>query len=171
MDTMRAYRILAGTVALVAALAGGAASAQDFGAGLSAYNRGEYQQAMRNWRPLAEKGDARAQAGIGYLFLRGLGTDVDTDAAKSWYEKAAAQGQAEAQLMLGVMYFFGQGVPRDFVWSYAWCEMAFINGSPEALDCRDASTDSMSDAQLRESFRLVQVLRDRQKQHQESAGR
>src|SRR5215510_5863666 len=90
--------------------AAGAVEAQDFGSGLSAYNAGEYGKAMQIWGPLARAGDARSQAGMGFLYLRGLGTDVDTDAAKEWYEKAALQGQPEAQLMLGSMYFFGNGV-------------------------------------------------------------
>jgi TPR repeat protein len=160
MPTMRCLRrgLLAGLVCLFA-VAGGRAQAQDFGSGLSAYYSGGYLEAMRIWRPLADKGDARAQAGIGYMFLRGLGTDVDTDLAKGWYEKAAAQGQAEAQLMLGLMYFYGQGVTRNFIWAYAWCQMAYINGNPDAFACRDASIESMTDsAQMTESFRLAQQL-------------
>ena len=49
------------------------AAAGDFRSGLSAYNRGDYITAFRDWYPLAEHGDARAQAGLGFLFHKGSG--------------------------------------------------------------------------------------------------
>lgn len=163
-------RLVLAAMSFAFAVTGAAVHAQDFGSGLSAYNRGDYLIAMGIWRPLADNGDARSQAGLGFLFLRGLGTDTDTTLARSWYEKAANQGQAEAQLMLGMMYFFGQGVPKSYIWSYAWCELASINGNPDAFECRDASIESMTDpAQLNESFRLAQQLLKNQKARRDAA--
>jgi hypothetical protein len=49
------------------------AAAGDFRSDLSAYNRGDYITAFRDWYPLTEHGDARAQAGLGFLFHKGLG--------------------------------------------------------------------------------------------------
>ena len=57
--------------------AGGPAIADDFSSGLSAYNRGDYIAAFRDWYPLAERGDAPAQAGLGFLFHKGLGVAQD----------------------------------------------------------------------------------------------
>ena len=37
----------------------------DFQKGLTAYDRGDYATALREWTPLAEQGDARAQFQIG----------------------------------------------------------------------------------------------------------
>ena len=45
-------------------------AADDFRSGLSAYNRGDYVTAFRNWHVLAEDGDAPAQAGLGFLFTK-----------------------------------------------------------------------------------------------------
>lgn len=45
----------------------------DFQEGLDAYNRGDYQAALREMRPLAEQGDARAQVNLGYMYEKGLG--------------------------------------------------------------------------------------------------
>ena len=33
----------------------------DFGRGMAAFEKGEYEAALKEWRPLAEKGDAQAQ--------------------------------------------------------------------------------------------------------------
>lgn len=54
----------------------------DFYTGVEAYHRGDYEQAMQKWLPLAEQGELPAQANVGALYWRGLGTDQN-------YERAA----------------------------------------------------------------------------------
>ena len=39
----------------------------DYQKGLDAYNRGDYQAALREWRPLAAKGNAYEQANLGLM--------------------------------------------------------------------------------------------------------
>ena len=158
-------RTLIGAAA-IAALAAFAASAgtpeEDFRRGLSAFNGGDYGGAMRLWRPLAEGNDARSQAGVGFMYHRGLGVKTDDAQAAFWLRKAAEQGQAEGQLMLGSLYFFGLGVPQSYPTAYAWCELAQDNGQAEGQICRDAALQSLTeDAQLREAFRMVTEFRER----------
>ena len=151
---MRIFRgCLAGLVTLLSAVQ--PATAGDFGSGLSAYNRGDYVTAFRDWYSLAENGDAAAQAGVGFLFHKGLGVTQDDVEAASWFEKAAEKGQAEAQLLLGTLYFFGEGVQQSYVIAFAWCEVAQTNGQSDALECRDAALEHMTNAEIRQSFRLV----------------
>jgi TPR repeat protein len=145
---------------LSAALAG--TPEQDFRAGLSAFNGGDFAAAMRLWRPLADRDDARSQAGIGFMYHRGLGVKTDDVQAAFWLLKAAEQGQAEGQMMLGNLYFFGLGVPQSYPAAYAWCELAQDNGQAEAQMCRDAALSSLTEeAQLRDAFRMVRELRER----------
>ncbi|MCZ6508995.1 MAG: sel1 repeat family protein, partial [Alphaproteobacteria bacterium] len=59
-------------VLLVAVLAT-QASAQDFRTGLDAYDRGDFAAALKEWRPLAEQGDARAQFNLGVILFNGQG--------------------------------------------------------------------------------------------------
>ena len=47
------------------------ASAQDFDEGLAAYERKDYATALREWRPLAEQGNAPAQNKLGEMYKRG----------------------------------------------------------------------------------------------------
>ena len=112
---------------------------EDFRSGLSAFNRGDYAAAMRLWRPLADSDEPRSQAGIGFMYHRGLGVETDDAQAAIWLRKAAEQGQAEGQLMLGSLYFFGLGVPQSYPTAYAWCELAQDNGQAEGQMCRDAA--------------------------------
>ena len=46
-------------------------SAQDFDAGLEAYDAGDFATALREWTPLAEQGDATAQYSLGLMFYTG----------------------------------------------------------------------------------------------------
>jgi len=143
------------TLAILLLSAAPPATAGDFRSGLSAYNRGDYITAFRDWYPLAEHGDAPAQAGLGFLFHKGLGVIQDDIEAASWFEKAAGKGQAEAQLLLGTLYFFGEGVQQNYVMAFAWCEIAQSNGQSDALECRDAALEHMTSAEIRQSFGLV----------------
>ena len=59
--------------------------------------RGDYQAALREWRPLAEQGDADAQARLGLMYDRGFGVAKNHTEAVKWYTCAAEQGKADAQ--------------------------------------------------------------------------
>ena len=103
----------------------------DFQAGMDANNREDYATALREWRPLAEKGDALAQYNLGVLYRKGRGVPQDDVQARGWYAKAAAQGQAKAQFNLGTLYFNGEGVPKDYQQALRWFRLAADQG--EAL--------------------------------------
>ena len=103
----------------------------DYKAGEDAYNRGGFATALREWRPLAEQGDALAQYNLGVLYRKGRGVPQDDVQARQWYEKAAAQGQAKAQYNLGTLYLNGGGVPKDYQQALRWFRLAADQG--EAL--------------------------------------
>ena len=100
-------------VAIVLLLATGCAGAADFQVGLEAYDRGDYASALREWRALAEQGDATAQYQLGVMYDDGEGVLEDDREAARWYRRAAEQGYAAAQLDLGLMYATGRGVAED----------------------------------------------------------
>lgn len=88
-------------------------AAQDFAKGLEAYKRGDYEAALREWRPLAEQGDASAQHALGVMNYRGDGVSRDYSEALKWFRKAAEQGNAGDQYNLGLMYDYGLGAEHD----------------------------------------------------------
>jgi TPR repeat protein len=99
-------------------------AAQDFQTGLVAYKAGDYASALREWRPLAAKGDARAQHNLGVMSETGRGVPQDHSKAIQWYRKAAEQGHARAQYNLGLMYAKGRGVRRDYAEAAKWYRKA-----------------------------------------------
>ena len=103
----------------------------DFQAGMEANDREDYATALREWRPLAEQGDALAQYNLGILYRKGRGVPQDDVQARQWYAKAAAQGLAKAQFNLGTLYFNGEGVPKDYQQALRWFRLAADQG--EAL--------------------------------------
>ena len=82
-------------------LAATSVAAADFAAGVRAYNRGDYASAFREFRALAEQGDASAQFNLGLMYDNGNGVPEDDRQAVFWYRKAAEQGVAGAQNNLG----------------------------------------------------------------------
>ncbi len=151
---------------LLACLAVGPLSAApadlEFRNGLSAYNGGNYLKALEIWLPLAQHEDAPSQAGVGFIYHRGLGVEVDDQKAFFWLRKAAEHGQPEGQMMLGTLYFYGQGVGQSYVQAYAWCDLAQDGGSADAEDCRGAALQSLrSDRDLKRAFQLSTDLHHR----------
>jgi len=88
--------------------------------GYDAYNRGDYDTALKEWRPLAEQGFALSQFNLGVMYHQGHGVPKDYAEAMKWYRLAADQGHTNAQTNLGVMYHQGHGVPQDYTEAVKW---------------------------------------------------
>ena len=91
---MRWARLL---LAVVVVLVAAPAWAADLQAGVEAYNRGDYATALKEWRPLAEHGDALAQYNLGVMYFMGRGVPQDVVQAHLWLNLAAAQGHELAR--------------------------------------------------------------------------
>src|SRR5258708_22386977 len=118
--------IFLAVAALVGAIwpAVAASPEEEFRTGLSAFNRGDFASALQAWRPLAESNHARSQAGIGFMYHRGLGVKVDDQQAAGWLRHAAEQGPAEGQFMLRSLYFLRKAVPQSYTPAHGWCRPA-----------------------------------------------
>jgi hypothetical protein len=93
--------------------------------GSSAYDRGDYAAAVREWRPLAEQGDTEAQYRLGSMYQRGQGVPQDHAEAAKWWRKAAEQGHVRAQYNVGLRNFWGDDGPPDYAEAAKWwCEAA-----------------------------------------------
>jgi uncharacterized protein len=102
----------------------GAAIAGPFEDGLAAYDRGDYIEATRSWRPLAEQGNPSAQLNLGSMYANGQGVTQDNAQAVAWFRKAAEKGSPSAQYNLGNMFESGSGVTQDYAQALAWFRKA-----------------------------------------------
>ena len=85
----------------------------DFNKGLTAAQSGDFATALKEWKPLAEEGNAVGQNNLGLMYHNGWGVPQDYKEAVYWYRLAVEQGYAIAQYNLGLMYEKGKGVPQD----------------------------------------------------------
>ena len=87
-------------------LASGApALAQSVETGIEAWQAGNYADAIRTWRPLADAGNQDAQFNLGHAYRLGRGVPQNMNLAEQWYERAARAGHVEAQAMYGLILF------------------------------------------------------------------
>jgi len=102
--------------------------ADDYETAMGATRRGDYASAFKLLKPLAEKGDARAEGDLGAMYLTGKGIAADPKAAIKWLRAAADHGNASAQFNLGTMYLEGQAVMRDYKEAMKWNLLAADQG-------------------------------------------
>ena len=98
----------------------------------AAYDRGDYAQALKIWRLLADQGNADAQGWLGWMYGIGRGVTQSAQEAVKWYKLAAAQGLSSAQYELGLRYGKGEGVTQDFKEALKWYRLAAAQGDSEA---------------------------------------
>lgn len=103
---MRIFRTGVSLALSLAAVAGFAAPAHaDVKAGVDAWQSGDYEAAVSEWRPLAIAGDADAQFNLGQAYKLGRGVPADLVQAEGWYRRAAKQGHLQAEDNLGLILF------------------------------------------------------------------
>jgi len=134
---------------------GGMSFAQDFYKGWRAYIKDDYRTALREFRPLAEQGDARAQVRLGMMYEKGKGVLQDYKEAVKWYRKSAEQGYADAHYRLGFMYAMGRGVIQDNVYAHMWMNIAASTGEFAASAIRNNIANDMTPSQIAEAQKLA----------------
>jgi len=100
------------------------ATLADFFDGRDAYLLKDYDTTVSEMRPLAQEGDRRAQAFLGWMYKNGYGVQQDINEAIRWYKLAAAQGHGFGQKELGIAYKNGEGAPRDPVRAAMWFNLS-----------------------------------------------
>lgn len=100
----------------------------DVKGGVEAWQAGDYQQAVAEWRPLAVAGDPDAQFNLGQAYKLGRGVPADLVQAEGWYRRAAKQGHLQAEDNLGLILFTAN--KRDEAMPYITASAA--RGEPRA---------------------------------------
>jgi uncharacterized protein len=90
--------------------------AQSVTAGIEAWQRADYTQAVAIWTPLAANGDADAEFNLGQAYRLGRGVPTNLAAAETWFERAANRGHVDAQTTLGLLLFQNGDQARGLKW-------------------------------------------------------
>jgi len=129
--------------------------------GLAAYQAANYARALKEWVPLANKGNAEAQFGLGSMYDDGEGVKQDFKQALVWYRKAAEQGNASAQENMGMMYGQGQGVSKNIVAAYALFSVSAANDEASddaALESSKELATKMTAKEINAAKKIIQEM-------------
>jgi TPR repeat protein len=140
---------------LLPGVTGAADADAAFRDGLAAYNEGSYARARAVWEAIAAAGDARAQAGLGFMYYSGRGVPRDSIRAAELFRLAAEQNEPTAQLFLALMHFRSDGVPANAPLAVMWAELAMAGGQAGAFEVRGAIMQSITAAEREEGWRLL----------------
>lgn len=129
--------------------------AADLGKGVAAYKKGNHAAALREWKPLAFRGNAKAQFFLGNMYYKGIGVPQDDGAAYKWFKKSAEQGLTRAQNNLGTLYMRGLGVSRNNTRAFIWLHLTALQGDKVGIKNRDLVAKLMSKSQLKKAIELA----------------
>jgi len=91
-----------------------------YGIARMAFLFGYYDTALQYWQPMADRGHAKSQASVGWMYQSSKGFQQNYTRAFEWYLKAAKQNHEIAQNNLGVLYEKGWGVKRNISKAAKW---------------------------------------------------
>ena len=87
---------------------------------------------VRYIRMAADRGYAKAQSDLGYMYDNGEGVPQDKKKSFDLYMQAAVQGLASAQYNVGNGYYDGEGVDKDVNQSFIWYKKSADQGYTNA---------------------------------------
>ncbi len=110
-------------------ICGSLSAAADLESAKRAYQQKDYAAAFKEFRPLAEQGNADAQLFLGKMYMMGQGGLRDPDLAIKWLKASAVQGNADAQFFLGSYYLLPH---RDIAEGVKWLRLSAEQGQQDA---------------------------------------
>ena len=126
---IRAVVLLAMLVSTVVLTPAHSQGQTNYNAGLLAAEAGDYDAAVMQWKPLADRGNAAAQFNLALMYHRGLGVALNETKAVQWYKKSATNGYGKAQEFLAAAYREGWfGLQKDTQKADYWGQQLENNG-------------------------------------------
>jgi TPR repeat protein len=120
-----------------------------FNQGMIALGREDHAKATELLRPLAERGNPRAQFWIGHFYSEGKGgLPKSGSEAFKWFQRAADQNEPFAQYYLAGMYL---EVRRDAISAYMWLSLSAAQGNERAAKGLGEITPYMTVTQIAEA--------------------
>jgi len=120
--------------------------------GRASVGRSDLTAAARRIIPQALRGDAHAQAVLGFMYANGRGVPQSYDVAVDWYLRSAEQGDPTGQYLLGLMYDKGFGVSPNVIFAHKWVNLAAAHAPrhnrENILRLRDALASKMTLQQI-----------------------
>jgi TPR repeat protein len=105
-----------------------------FEVGLRAYQRGDFESAMKEFRDAAAAGDTRSMTLLGYMYSEGEGVEVDYGEALRLWQRASSLNDAAAAYNIGIAYRDARGVAQNYATAVEWFGTAAGRGDSNAMN-------------------------------------
>lgn len=129
-------RFKSGLVSMVAAAMLLASPAlADFDAGVAAYQAGNIDTAVEEWKAASDAGNETASYLLGHLYKTGNGVTQSDRLAIPYFLRSAQAGNPNAQVEMALIYFHGSDeadVDRDYQEAARWFDQAALQRNAEA---------------------------------------
>ena len=100
---------------------------------VTAYLHGEHERAAAMFLSGAEEGDIFGAFNYAHCLWRGIGTEKDAAAARSFFTFASELSGGDAQYNLAILYMHGEGCKRDYRKAFSHMQTAAELGCVEAM--------------------------------------
>jgi len=117
------------TCAFTILICGSLSTGADLESAKRAYQQKDYPTAVKEFTPLAERGNGDAQLSLGKMYLLGQGVPRDPEQAIKWLKASAGQGNADAQFFVGSYYLLPH---RDIAEGVKWLHLSAEQGQQDA---------------------------------------
>ena len=121
MQTSHQLKSLVLTISLLSSFS---VFSNDLELGIYQLNRGEFQQAISEFRPLVAEGYSPAQYQMALVYQHGYGIPKDGMKALELFQLAAEQNYPDAQFELALLYTEGKLVKKDLKIAFSLTEQA-----------------------------------------------
>ena len=129
--------------------------------GQAAYKKGDFALAAKEFKPLAQQGNPKAQYKLGILYTTGQGVRQDYQEAIKWFRLSLEQGESGGQNNLGAMYESGYGVKTNRIAAYALYNLSHdVDAAKDnpAFTNRTRITKVMSKKEIEEAQALTREM-------------
>ena len=127
----------------------------DFEEAWEAYERGQYNIAVREFLRCAERGHDKCQLYLGDIYNFGHGTVVRKDKAFDWYARSAKQKNGVAAGRLCSWYLHNVVGTEGRIKSYMWFKIAKVLGQELSLKKEARLQRTMTEEEMLEAQRLA----------------
>ena len=126
-----------------------------FATGLEAYNSGDYATAIKEWKPLAEKGMVDAQFNLAWMHYFGKGVKRSYTTAAKWFQLAAEQEGTKMKALPVITILFCMVLA---IVGCAGSGTGNVSGpTPLSSEWKDTAYEALSDCQ-REAPGISHIL-------------
>lgn len=139
--------------------------------GLRWYQQGQYDIAIKMWKPMAQNGDCDAEYALGLMYFNGLSVRKNRGNAIVWWGRAAEKAQPQSLNTMGVVYAQmrvpyttldcrkGCGEEKNMVEAYKWFGLAVEYGSAREVEFAEESMKrismEMSESEIEKAKALI----------------